>query len=187
MLTEWMLKKALLVCAQQRAAGRPIQISVNISASDLRDDRLGRQAQEQATRFEVTESSVMSDPDTALKHLYALREAGFSLSIDDFGTGYSSLAYLQKMPVQELKVDRSFVKGVQVGTSSEVLLDSICTLAHRMGLSIVAEGVETAEEWAIVKSLGCEYVQGWYVAKAMPVEAFWDWRQLNEPVIPPGL
>lgn len=196
MLTEWMLKKALLVCAQQRAAGRPIQISVNISASDLRDDRLGRQAQELASqfraspqdiRFEVTESSVMNDPDTALKHLFALREAGFSLSIDDFGTGYSSLAYLQKMPVQELKVDRSFVRGVQVGTSSEVLLDSICSLAHRMGLSIVAEGVETAEEWAIVKQLGCEYVQGWYVAKAMPVEAFWDWRQLNEPVIPPGL
>ena len=196
MLTEWMLKKALLVCAQQRAAGRPIQISVNISASDLRDDRLGRQAQELAARlhaspqdirFEVTESSVMNDPDTALKHLFALREAGFSLSIDDFGTGYSSLAYLQKMPVQELKVDRSFVRGVQVGTSSEVLLDSICSLAHRMGLSIVAEGVETAEEWAIVKRLGCEYVQGWYVAKAMPVEAFWDWRQLNEPVIPPGL
>lgn len=195
MLTEWMLKKALLVCAQQRAAGRPIQISVNISASDLRDDRLGRQAQELASRlnawpqdirFEVTESSVMDDPDTALKHLYALREAGFSLSIDDFGTGYSSLAYLQKMPVQELKVDRSFVKGVQVGTSAEVLLDSICSLAHRMGLSIVAEGVETAEEWAIVKRLGCEYVQGWYVAKAMPVEAFWDWRQLNEPVRPPG-
>lgn len=98
MLTEWMLKKALLVCAQQRAAGRPIQISVNISASDLRDDRLGRQAQELAARlnaspsdirFEVTESSVMDDPDTALKHLYALRQGGFSLSIDDFGTGYS--------------------------------------------------------------------------------------------------
>lgn len=196
MLTEWMLKKALLVCAQQRVAGRPIQISVNISASDLRDDRLGRQAQELAARlhadprdirFEVTESSVMDDPDTALKHLYALRQAGFSLSIDDFGTGYSSLAYLQKMPVQELKVDRSFVKGVQEGSAAEVLLDSICSLAHRMGLSIVAEGVETAEEWAIVKRLGCEYVQGWYVAKAMPVEAFWDWRQLNEPVIPPGL
>jgi len=78
-------------------------------------------------------------------------------------------------------------KGVQEGSAAEVLLDSICSLAHRMGLSIVAEGVETAEEWAIVKRLGCEYVQGWYVAKAMPVEAFWDWRQLNEPVIPPGL
>jgi EAL domain-containing protein (putative c-di-GMP-specific phosphodiesterase class I) len=117
----------------------------------------------------------------ALTQLHGLREAGFSLSIDDFGTGYSSLAYLQRMPVQELKIDRSFVSGVKEGTSAEVLLDSIGTLAHRLNLKVVAEGVETVDEWNLVEKLGCDYVQGWYLAKAMPIPEFLAWRKNRLP------
>lgn len=193
MLTDWMLRKAMQFTSQCRQQGRPIQVSVNISVGDLRDDQLALRAHEWASqygalpadiRFEITESSVMNDPDFALAQLQALREAGFSLSIDDFGTGYSSLAYLQKMPVQEMKIDRSFVSGVQRGTPAEALLDSIIAMSHRLGLSVVAEGVETREEWEIVRKLGCDYAQGWFMAQAMPCDDFLTWRERASPFVP---
>jgi diguanylate cyclase (GGDEF)-like protein len=189
MLTEWVLKRSLAFVAERAACGDPMQISVNISTVDLRDERLATRAQLWAQdcgarpddiRLEVTESAVMDDPASALAQLTGLRHAGFSLSIDDFGTGHSSLAYLQKMPVQELKIDRAFVSGVAEGTHAEVLLDSICTLAHRMNLSVVAEGVETMGELNLVKKLGCDYAQGWHFAKAMPVGEFLSWRSLRK-------
>jgi len=190
MLTEWVLKKSMVFVAERARAGDEVQVSVNISTSDLRDDNFAIRASQWAAdcgarpehiRLEVTESGVMDDPVMALQQLEALRRSGFSLSIDDFGTGYSSLAYLQKMPVQELKIDRAFVGGVKENTPAEVLLDSICTLAHRMNLQVVAEGVETAEDWTLVKKLGCDYVQGWFVAKAMPVQEFLNWREQHQP------
>jgi EAL domain-containing protein (putative c-di-GMP-specific phosphodiesterase class I) len=110
-----------------------------------------------------------------------LRDAGFSLAIDDFGTGYSSLSYLQKMPMTELKIDRSFVRHVRAGSEGAELLDSIIALGHRMGLRVVAEGAETAQEWALLQSLGCDYIQGWFVARAMPAAEFVQWRQMNDP------
>ena len=196
MLTDWMLRKAMQFTAQCREEGRILQVSVNISVGDLRDDQLALRAHEWASqfgarpsdiRFEITESSVMSDPDFALSQLQALRAAGFSLSIDDFGTGYSSLAYLQKMPVQEMKIDRSFVSGVQRGTPGEALLDSIIAMSHRLGLSVVAEGVETREEWDIVRQLGCDYAQGWLMARAMPAEEFLTWLQQSTPYALPAV
>jgi EAL domain-containing protein (putative c-di-GMP-specific phosphodiesterase class I) len=134
-------------------------------------------------RLEVTESGVMDDPETSLVTLRALRNAGFTLSIDDFGTGYSSLAYLQKMPVSEVKIDRSFVRNVKHGSDGAVLLDSILALGHRLTLSVVAEGAENREEWLLLKNLGCNYVQGWFAAKAMPVQEFQIWREANDPFL----
>ena len=103
--------------------------------------------------LEVTESAVMHDPAAALLIMHALRSAGFSLAIDDFGTGYSSLSYLQKMPVSELKIDRLFIHDIAAGTDAAVLLESTIELGHRLGLSVVAEGAETAAEPAVPVAL----------------------------------
>ncbi|MFZ6816734.1 putative bifunctional diguanylate cyclase/phosphodiesterase [Undibacterium sp. Ji22W] len=185
LITQWIFASAMRLSAELRAQGLALQISVNVSAVDLNKPcfvadlqnlcaESGAQARD--IRIEVTESAAMHDPNAALQIMHALRDAGFSLSIDDFGTGYSSLAYLQKMPVAELKIDRSFVRDVVAGSDAAVLLESTIMMAHRLGLSVVAEGAETALEWNLLKDLHCDYVQGYYLAKPMPVEEFLRWR-----------
>lgn len=190
LLTRWMLGEAMRLAKARRDAGRPLQVSVNLSTLDLAESGFATRLAELAQRIgaepgdirlEVTESGAMQDPNAALEVMGAIRASGFSLSIDDFGTGYSSLSYLQKMPVTELKIDRSFVRDATAGSDRAALLDSTIALGHRLGLSVVAEGAETAEEWALLKSLGCDYVQGWYAAKPMPVEEFEQWCERNSP------
>jgi diguanylate cyclase (GGDEF)-like protein len=190
LITQWMLGQAMRLCAQLRAQGTPLQISVNISTADLAKTGFVEGVEALCTqcgalpgdiRLEVTESGAMHDPAAALLIMHALRNAGFSLSIDDFGTGYSSLAYLQKMPVAELKIDRSFIRDVVAGTDAAVLLESTIELGHRLGLSVVAEGAETAAEWELLVALGCDYVQGYFAAKPMPVEEFLSWRERRGP------
>lgn len=189
-ITSWMLTEAMQLVAAWRNQGCPLQISVNLSAFDLRNNNIvtlledlrkmhGASAAD--IRLEVTESSVMSHPEVSLQVLHVLHTAGYSIAIDDFGTGYSSLAYLQKMPVSELKIDRIFVSGVTPNTDAATLLLSTIELGQRLNLSIVAEGVETAEEWALLESFGCDYMQGWFAAKAMPANDFFTWRQENLP------
>lgn len=189
-LTHWMLREAMRLTARLQAEGEPLQISVNLSTHDLRDPSFVKRAAALAVetganpaqiRLEVTESGVMDDPAVMLGVLRDLQAAGFTLSIDDFGTGHSSLAYLQKMPVSELKIDRAFVKGVEPGSDGVTLLESIISLAHRLGLSVVAEGAETASEWALLSALGCDYVQGWYASKPIPVPDFLAWRRNHDP------
>ncbi len=193
LITHWMLAQAMGLCARLRAQGTPLQISVNISTVDL--DKAGfadamlaqcRQlgADPGDIRLEVTESGAMQDPSAALLIMHALRDAGFSLSIDDFGTGYSSLAYLQKMPVAELKIDRSFVRDVVAGSEAAVLLESTIELGHRLGLAVVAEGAETGAEWAMLTALGCDYAQGYFAARPMTVDAFLAWRTHHAPFNP---
>jgi len=193
-LTHWMLREAMRLTARLQSDGQPLQISVNLSTHDLRDpsfvQRAANLAVETGTdpaniRLEITESGVMDNPAVMLGVLRDLHAAGFTLSIDDFGTGHSSLAYLQKMPVSELKIDRAFVKGVEPHSEGATLLESIISLAHRLGLSVVAEGAETASEWSLLVSLGCDFVQGWYAAKPMPISDFLTWRLANEPFIWP--
>lgn len=193
LLTRWVLKAAMEMVRQRRAQGRPLQISVNLSAFDLAEvgfaGRVAAMALEIGAcpcdiRLEMTESGAMQDPAAALEVMNELRDAGFSLSIDDFGTGYSSLAYLQKMPVVELKVDRSFVCNVKAGSDGASLLDSTIAIGHRLGLSVVGEGAENAQEWAMLRSLGCDYAQGWFAAKAMPVEEFDHWCAHHTPFLP---
>ena len=191
-LTLWVIREGARLVALWRSEGRSIVVSLNISTHDLREpqfvERVSRLVKDQGARpsdlrLEVTESGMMDDPETSLTVLNALRDAGFTLSIDDFGTGYSSLSYLQRMPVAELKIDRSFVRNVKAGSDGAELLDSIIGLGHRMGLSVVAEGAETAQECALLQSLGCDYVQGWFVAKAMPAPEFDQWRQSHDPFV----
>lgn len=196
LLTRWMLSEAMRLTSLWRRQQRPLQISVNLSAFDLGDQHfvaticrlLSESGADPADiRLEVTESAAMRDPDAALAVMNALHQAGFSLSIDDFGTGYSSLAYLQKMPAEELKIDRSFIRHVRPGSEAAALLESTISLGHRLGLSLVGEGAETAEEWAMLSDLGCDYAQGWFAAKPMPVSDFFLWWQLNSPFrVPPA-
>ena len=190
LITQWMLGEAMRLTARLRAQGTPLQISVNISTADLAKAGFVDSVEALCTqcgalpadiRLEVTESGAMQDPAAALLIMFRLRRDGFSLSIDDFGTGYSSLAYLQKMPVAELKIDRSFIRDVEPGTDAAVLLHSTIELGHRLGLSVVAEGAETAAEWDLLVVLGCDYVQGYYAARPMPVAQFLQWRDTCVP------
>lgn len=194
-LTHWIVREAMRISVRLQAAGTPLQISVNLSVQDLRDPAFVEHtaalametgADPASIRFEVTESGVMDDPAVMLGVLHDLRAAGFTLSIDDFGTGYSSLAYLQKMPVSELKIDRAFVKGVESGSAGVPLLESIISLAHKLGLSVVAEGAETEGEWTLLVALGCDHIQGWYAARPMPVEQFLEWWLCNDPFPAPA-
>ena len=184
MITKWVLSEAMDIVAMLRANGTPIQLGVNLSAFDLDDTALLKlleqlliehRANPADIRFEITEHSAMNNPIAALEVMHGLCNLGFSISIDDFGTGYSSLAYLQKMPVSELKIDRSFVKKFSSEDTGFVLLKSIISLGHQLGLSIVAEGVENSDEWDMLVDLDCDFVQGFYISEAMELDQFEAW------------
>lgn len=128
--------------------------------------------------LEITESAVMADPASALEVLSRLRSFGIPLYIDDFGTGYSSLSYLKKLPVTAVKIDKSFVADMLDDADSASIVRSTITLAHDMGLTVVAEGVENEATWAKLKTLGCDAAQGYYMGRPMPAEQINEW--LNE-------
>ena len=161
-------------------------IAVNLSANWLTDIQLPEFvfATLQATGFpadrlilEITETGVMADITTALDVLTRLRLKGFKLSIDDFGVGYSSMEQLQRLPFNELKLDRSFVHGASEKPVSRAILASSIEMARKLNLSTVAEGVEKQADLDLLRGLGCDLVQGWLVAKAMPLEELLEWLQ----------
>lgn len=125
--------------------------------------------------FEITESSLVSQPGVALSVLARLRLKGFGLSIDDYGTGFSSMRQLARIPFTELKIDRSFVRGASQRDSLQVILRSAVDMANQLGLTSVAEGVETFEEWRLLQDYGCTLAQGWFIGKAMPGEEIGPW------------
>ncbi len=181
-LTLWMFEETARLLATPQAAG--LRVSVNLSTRDLLDlelsARLGRLLEAHgvpASAFclEITESAIMDDPQRAEAMLNRLSEQGFKLSIDDFGTGYSSLAYLKRLPVDELKIDKSFVMGMETDTDDAIIVRSTIDLAHNLGLSVVAEGVETADILERLRALGCDEVQGYHISRPMPAPAFMEW------------
>lgn len=119
----------------------------------------------------------MDDPQRAEATLNKLAEQGFKLSIDDFGTGYSSLAYLKRLPVNELKIDKSFVMGMERDESDAKIVRSTIDLAHNLGLSVVAEGVENQDILDLLRQLRCDEAQGYFISKPMPAEALSEWRE----------
>jgi EAL domain-containing protein (putative c-di-GMP-specific phosphodiesterase class I) len=125
--------------------------------------------------LEVTEGAVMVDPTRSVAVLHRLRDLGVRLSVDDFGTGYSSLSYLQRLPVQEVKIDRSFVADLQSGAENVAIVRAIITLGRQLGLEVVAEGVEDQATWELLSSLDCDLVQGWHLARAMPIDDLLPW------------
>ena len=126
--------------------------------------------------LEITESAIMDDPQRAEATLNKLAAQGFKLSIDDFGTGYSSLAYLKRLPVSELKIDKSFVMGMESDASDAKIVRSTIDLAHNLGLSVVAEGVESAAILAQLRALGCDEAQGYFISRPLPAHEFNAWR-----------
>lgn len=183
-LTEFILRRVAEDAGQWRASGLDIGVAINLSALDLTNRRLTDQItatfgdwQHELHRltFEITESAIMSDSELALQTLADLRALGVKLSVDDFGTGYSSLAQLRKLPVHELKIDKSFVLNLDSQAQDQLIVRSTIDMAHGLGLSVVAEGIENAESWALLQQWGCNLAQGFFLARPLAPAALTDW------------
>jgi diguanylate cyclase (GGDEF)-like protein len=195
-LSQFVLSEAIRQCAQWRKTGVGLTVSVNISALDLTQDSLVKRVKlllEQhrlpadALCLEITESAAMEDPETALLRLSALKALGIRLSIDDYGTGYSSLAQLKKLPVQELKIDKSFVMELDRNEDDRTIVRSTIDLAHSIGLEVVAEGVESKRILWQLQQWGADLAQGYHISRPLPGEAFMQWLQTSDYEVRPVL
>ncbi len=173
-LTLWVLKAALSQCHAWHQAGLKLSVAVNLSARNLQDPQLPDQVARLLQAYdlgpgwlhlEITESVIMADPARAMEILNQLSKMEVHLSIDDFGTGYSSLGYLKKLPVDEIKIDKSFVKEMAVEEDDAMIVRSTIDLAHNLGLTVVAEGVETQEIYDRLIALGCDAAQGYFLSR----------------------
>lgn len=179
-LSDWVLQTACEQIAAWDRAGTPLRVAVNFSAQQFRQGDLPEKvratlertgAQAQWLEIEITESVAMTQPEQAGEQLNALVALGCRVALDDFGTGYSSLAYLKALPVSKLKIDKSFMDGIPHGANDAAISRAIIALAHSLGLTLVAEGVETDAQLAFLRQYGCEVYQGWLFAKAMKADA----------------
>lgn len=185
-LTHWMLDAAFSQVYAWQEAGMARALAVNLSAHDLYSPGLVERISglfstwgipPELIQFELTESALMTNPDIALATLTHLKDLGVTLYIDDFGTGYSGLSYLQRLPVDAIKIDQSFVMPMVASTDSEVIVRSTIELGHNLGLKVVAEGVESIAIWEHLASLGCDAAQGYLISKPMPAEQFPAWER----------
>jgi len=185
-LTAWVLEHALAQAAAWRQEGLTLRLAVNLSALDLHDPALPQRLAALLAAsgvagdrlvLEITESSVMAEPETARRLLDELTAMGITISIDDFGTGYSSLAQLKRLPVQELKIDRSFVAEMNRSPDGLQIVRSTVELGHNLGLRVVAEGVESAAAFAALRDMGCDLAQGFYISPPLDARAFADWMR----------
>ncbi|MFJ7901619.1 putative bifunctional diguanylate cyclase/phosphodiesterase [Streptomyces sp. NPDC096198] len=188
-LTEYVLETALGQVARWRAQGLRVPVAVNVSPRDVHTPgfagsvaaRLARHGVPAgALQLEITEHVLLEDPQRAADTLAALAGHGVKMSLDDFGTGYSSLVHLRRLPVSELKIDRSFVARLAVDTEDAEIVRCTVDLAHSLGLMVVAEGVEDDETWERLRDLRCDAVQGWLVAAAMPPDETTAWLRARE-------
>ncbi len=192
-ITAYVLEAAARQAHAWQNAGLDLTVSVNLSVRDLQrpglaiavGDTLDRNGvPPHRMRLEITEGSVMDQPDRALMTLQELAAVGVGLSVDDFGTGYSSLAYLQRLPVNELKIDRSFVLGLAESPSDGEIVRSTVGLGHNLGLTIVAEGVEDESSLTFLRDVGCDIAQGFFIAKPMPADSLTAWATTSTWRIP---
>lgn len=192
-LTDWVLRTVLRQSDEWQEAGQNVSVAVNISMRNLLDEGLperigamlkarpeaGHEAKRPLT-LEVTESVLMAEPERAIERLERLRRLGIRLSVDDFGTGYSSLAYLSRLPVNEMKIDRSFITGIAHDPSKAAIVRAALDLGHNLRLEVVAEGVEDQLTWDLLSALGCDTAQGFHMGRPMPADAIIPWL-LNSP------
>jgi EAL domain-containing protein (putative c-di-GMP-specific phosphodiesterase class I) len=192
-LTHLVLDRAIAGCAAWQSVAPGVGVSVNVSVRSLGDDSLVRLVDRLLRRhglpaelltLEITESHIMADPAGTLDVLHALRGRGLRLSVDDFGTGYSSLSYLRRLPVNEVKVDRSFVHRMVHERDDAAIVRSIVELARTLGLHVVAEGVEDTRTWDALEDLGVNEIQGWVVAASMPMPELPDWSAGRDTLRP---
>ncbi|MFL6873648.1 EAL domain-containing protein [Pseudomonas marginalis] len=187
LLTHWVIEEGIRQLCEWNRRGLYLQLSLNISADDLLGDELAHRVSALLRRynlpaeqlvFEITESAVMREPEKALKVLHLLRDCGISLSVDDFGTGYSSLAHLKRLPVQELKIDQSFVRNLDETSEDAVIVRSTIEMSHNLGLKVVAEGVEYAHSLRLLERWQCDTAQGYLISRPLSADAFEAWVAL---------
>jgi diguanylate cyclase (GGDEF)-like protein/PAS domain S-box-containing protein len=183
-LSRWVLNAALKQARAWQDMGRSLVVCVNLSMRDLQDPGLPELVGSLLSAWgvppsllglEITESTLMADPAQAMDIVRRLSAMGVSVAIDDFGTGYSSLAYLKRLAVHELKVDRSFVRHVASDAHDVAIVRSTISLAHELGLAVVAEGIEDQATWHLLSRLGCDTAQGYWISRPLPVEKFEEW------------
>lgn len=187
-LTAWVIEDAFAACVEFHKNGHDIKVSINLSMKDLLNPELpdlvaGLTAKSGIEPswviFEITEGSIMTDPTRALIIVERLKDMGFDFSIDDFGTGYSSMAYLKRLPVSELKIDKSFVLDMMANESDAVIVQATIGLAHNLGLTVTAEGVEDESALEMLSKMGCDIAQGYFFSKPIPKAELLSWIAKN--------
>jgi EAL domain-containing protein (putative c-di-GMP-specific phosphodiesterase class I) len=193
-VTRFVLETTLTRCGQWLAQGIRLQVSVNISVRDLQNTELpdivasllsSCAVPPELVCLEITESSFMENPQRALHTLGRLRALGIRLSIDDFGTGFSSLAYLRKLRVHEIKIDRTFIAAME-DSDDMVIVRSTIELAHNLGLQVVAEGIEDEKSLARLRAMGCDEAQGFFMSRPLPEDRLLEWLQTSPHGLPGG-
>jgi diguanylate cyclase (GGDEF)-like protein len=192
-VTLWVIDEAVRQCREWADQGHFLTVAINISQSSLLDPAIGSalvaaieayDVPASAIEVEITESALTADLDGAAEALAALHAHGVRISIDDYGTGYSSIAHLRALPVQCIKIDRSYVAGMLEDPASTSIVRSTLDLAHELGLEVVAEGVETQVEYEALLAIGCDVAQGYYCARPMPGQSIVEWMtQLTAPKV----
>jgi diguanylate cyclase (GGDEF)-like protein len=193
-ITQWVLAHAFVQCAAWRRDGLAVNVSVNLSPRDLTDINLPERfetllrthgCRPQWIGLEITESAILDDPERAIENLRRLHAMGCRLAIDDYGTGYSSLAYLRRLPVDEIKIDKSFVMNMAHDAGNATIVRSTIDLAHDMGLAVVAEGVDALPVLERLRALGCDMVQGYFLSRPLPAADIEKWlRDRAESCVP---
>jgi diguanylate cyclase len=183
-LTAWVIEEAFIVCAELHKNGHALKVSINLSMKDLLNPELPDLVAGLTAKigidpswiiFEITEGSIMTDPTRALIIVERLKSMGFDFSIDDFGTGYSSMAYLKRLPVSELKIDKSFVLDMTSNDNDAIIVQATIGLAHNLGLIVTAEGVEDESTLAMLEKMGCDIAQGYFFSKPLPNAQLLNW------------
>ncbi len=195
-MTDWIIDRMLKQCREWHDTGAPVHVAVNISAKSLQEQLLPVKFQAALDKWnidprfvkvEITESSIMADPAHALAITSMLQSMGVRLSLDDFGTGFSSLTNLRQLPIDELKIDKSFVMGMTASEADTTIVRTMIDLAHNLGKQVCAEGVEDEPTWRRLGEMGCDLAQGYWISRPLPagdflawlVETFWGLRQVK--------
>jgi diguanylate cyclase (GGDEF)-like protein/PAS domain S-box-containing protein len=185
-MSDWLLDRAVQQCREWQDIGAPVHLAVNLSAKSLQEQTLPAKVNAVLSKWdvdprflkiEITESSIMADPAHALAIMSMLQSMGVRLSIDDFGTGYSSLTHLRQLPVDEIKIDKSFVTGMNASAADESIVRTVIDLAHNLGKQVCAEGVEDEATWRRLRELGCDLAQGYWISRPLAGPDLMQWLE----------
>lgn len=188
-LTRWSIRKYLPKLMELTCSHKEFHLSVNVSPNDLLDSYLYKEIADIANNvscpmtnlyIEVTENTIMKNPERSVDILNKFHHAGIGVSVDDFGTGYSSLAYLQKFPISELKIDKSFIHNLDRNSTNFPIVSATITMAHDLGITVVAEGVENEDEINLLKEMGCDFAQGFYYSEPIELEDLMEYVKVSE-------
>jgi diguanylate cyclase (GGDEF)-like protein len=191
-LTHWVLETAIAQCRRWLDMGITLGVAVNLSTWNLRNPKLPDMLNTLLEKhgvpahllyMEITESAVMTDVEQSIQILERIRESGIRIAVDDYGTGYSSLSYLKQLPVDELKIDRAFVQHLAANNTDQAIVQSTVTLAHHLGMSVVAEGVEDLATWDLLTTMGCDIIQGYYLSRPVPAQELEKWLATRKELV----